>query len=127
MSESKDGASREMTARAWLENFWYHYKIHTVAAIFALIVLVVLCVQTCSRVSYDAHILYAGPHEIKHSSDGEYLNAVSSFKRVAEDFDGDGATNVNLLNLFVINDEEADALLAENPGKEINATLVMLP
>lgn len=107
-----------------LENFWYHYKIHIFVALFVVIILTVVCFQTCSKVSYDAHILYAGPHEIKHNAAGPYQTAVSSFKRVCDDFDGDSATNIALLDLFVINNEEADKLLSENEGMEINATLV---
>ena len=90
-----------------LENFWYHYKIHTIAVLFAVVVLTILLVQTCSRVSYDAHILYAGGYEIKHTASG-----------------GDGAVNVSLLNLFVVNDSEADELIKDDPSLEINASLV---
>ena len=29
-------------ARAWLENFWYHYKIHTLVAVFVVAALAVI-------------------------------------------------------------------------------------
>ncbi len=111
-----------------LENFWYHYKIHTLAALFALVVLVVLLVQTCSRVEYDAYILYAGEHEIKHTASGgdlaPYIKMTSALKAVCEDINDDGAVNVSLLNLFVVNDAEADELIKDNPSFEINSALV---
>lgn len=111
-----------------LENFWYHYKIHTIAAVILLITLTVLLIQTCNRVSYDAHILYAGGYEIKHTASGgdlaPYVKITSALKSVCEDADGDGAVNVSLLNLFVVNSEEADELIKDNPSLEINATLV---
>lgn len=111
-----------------LENFWYHYKIHTITAVIVLITLTVLLIQTCSRVSYDAHILYAGGYEIKHTASGgdlaPYVKMTSALKSVCEDTDGDGAVNISLLNLFVVNDSEAEELLLENPGQEINSALV---
>ena len=111
-----------------LENFWYHYKIHTLAALFAVVVLTILLVQTCSRVSYDAYILYAGGYEIKHTASGgdlaPYVKMTSALKAVCDDVNDDGAVNVSLLNLFVVNDEEADELIKDNPSLEINSALV---
>ena len=111
-----------------LENFWYHYKIHTIAALFAVVVLTILLVQTCSRVSYDAHILYAGGYEIKHTASGgdlaPYVKMTSALKSVCDDINDDGAVNVSLLNLFVVNDAEAQEMIKDNPSLEINSTLV---
>ena len=111
-----------------LENFWYHYKIHTLAALFAVLVIAVLLVQTCSRVSYDAYILYAGEHEIKHTASGgdvaPYIKMTSALKAVCDDVNDDGAVNISLLNLFVVNDDEANELIKDNPSLEINASLV---
>ena len=77
-----------------LENFWYHYKIHTIAVLFVIFTLTILLSQCFGKVEYDAHILYAGPYEIKHSSTGgnvaPYVTATSSLKRVCRDTDGDG-------------------------------------
>lgn len=111
-----------------LENFWYHYKIHTIAILFAVFALLVLLAQCAGKTDYDAHLLYAGTYEIKHTASGgnvaPYVTATSSLKRVCPDTDGDGVVNVSLLNLFVVNNEEAEALLAGNPELEINGALV---
>ena len=111
-----------------LENFWYHYKWHTIVALVILIMATVLILQTCSRVSYDAYILYAGPYEIKKTSQNgdiaPYSEALSSLKRVCEDYDNDGNVNVTLQNLFVLNNEEAEELYDLNPGYSVNTTLV---
>lgn len=111
-----------------LENFWYHYKWHTIAAALVIAILVVLTLQTCSRVSYDGHILYAGPYEIKQTSkNGDiapYAEAISSLKKLCFDYNNDGNVNVSLQNLFVLNDEEAEEMYEINPGQSINTTLV---
>ena len=111
-----------------LDNFWYHYKWHTIAAIFVLILGVILCLQTCGKAEYDAQILYAGPHEIKRTSESgditPYENTISSLKKVTPDFDGDGVKNIALRNLFIINDEEAEELTGGKEGLEVNASLV---
>jgi hypothetical protein len=111
-----------------LDNFWYHYKWHTAVAIFVIIVAIILTVQTCSRVEADAYILYAGPHTISrvaaNGNISEYENAVSSFKKISTDYNDDGINTVSLVDLFVVNSEESEKILADNPGKEINAALV---
>ena len=111
----------------WLENFWYHYKWHTVVAIFLVVAVTVTSLQMCQKTSYDAYVLYAGNHEISRtSSDGDvpYNTMISSLKRVCEDFDGDESVNISLLNLFVLNNEEIDDLLEGTTGKEINQALI---
>ncbi len=109
-----------------LENFWYHYKCHTIAALFAVIVLTVVTLQMCTKTEYDVHITYAGNYEIKKTGAGvsPYGEAVKSLAKVTEDFDGDGQINVDFTNLFVVNEEERDALLGGNSKLEINETLV---
>ena len=111
-----------------LENFWYHYKWHSIVALFLVIAITVMSLQMCKKTEYDAHVLYAGTHEISHSSaDGEtpYYTATGSLKRAVEDFNGDGSVNVSLLNLFVLNDAEIEAALAGTEGKEINEALIL--
>ena len=111
-----------------LENFWYHYKWHSIVAIFLVIAITVLSVQMCQKTEYDAYVLYAGTHEISHKSpDGEppYYVATGSLKRVVEDFDDNGTVNVSLLNLFVLNDAEIEEALSGTDGKEINESLIL--
>ena len=111
-----------------LDNFWYHYKWHTIVTIFVLIVGIILTVQTCSRVETDIYVLYAGPHTVSRVSEAgnlsEYENAVTSFKKLGADYTDDGIVTTSFVDLFVVNSEEADKILADNPGKEINAALV---
>ena len=55
-----------------LDNFWYHYKWHSIAALFAVLVIIIIAVQISSKPSYDIHIMYAGTHSFdRTSSDGD--------------------------------------------------------
>ena len=111
-----------------LDNFWYHYKWHTIASLIGIFILTVLILQTCSRKPIDAYILYAGPYEIRHTASGgdlsPYIATTSALKRVSEDFDDNGTVNVSLLNLFVINSKEASELVTPESGLEVNYALV---
>ena len=109
------------------ENFWYHYKWHTIFTAIALVIVMICTMQMCNKESYDLYIMYAGSHEIKKTaSDGDipaYSSTVSSFKRITEDFDGDGAVNVSLKDLFVLTADEIKEVEA-NKELEVNYTLI---
>ena len=100
-SQSGGGVSGGFSAR--FENFWYHYKWHTIAAIFALIVIIVCTVQCATNTKYDIQVLYAGDHVFgRTSSDGsypEYITMVSTLEDFAKDYDGNGETNVTFLDI----------------------------
>lgn len=111
-----------------IENFWYHYKWHSIVTVFVLIVMTVFTVQMCQRESYDVHVLYAGSHPIAHtSSDGDlppYRNMITTLKKYAGDYNGDGEISVNLLDLFVMTSKEIDAMKDKDPDAEVNYTLI---
>lgn len=111
-----------------LENFWYYHKWHTIISVFLIIAIVVMSLQFCQKTSFDAHIIYAGNYEIKRvADDGDtspYVNIMSELKLVVPDLDGDGEVNIDLRNLFVVNDEEAGELIAGKDGYEVNSALV---
>ena len=130
--DSASGIASEEVAlkpkwKSWLENFWYHYKWHTIVSVFLLTVVTVITVQMCTRTTYDAYIVYAGNYEIKKSTPGAsspYSEALKSLGRVTEDFNGDGEKNVSFSNLFVVNEAEKDKLLEGTNNLEVNETLV---
>ena len=100
-----------------LDNFWYHYKWHTLVALFLIFVFCVCAFQMCSKESYDTYIMYAGHKSISRTSeDGdipEYNTFVSSFKRVCEDFDGNGEISLSFSNLYVMSEEVKQKIEAE--------------
>ena len=77
-----------------LENFWYHYKWHSIAVLSVILIRVIVAFQMCGRTSFDAHVLYAGYHEVKKTSlDGDtapYKKMLDELESLASDVDGDG-------------------------------------
>ena len=126
MSKNIDGVGEVQTpttAKEKAQNFWYHYKWHSIVAIFLVVTLVICSLQLCGRGKYDAHILYAGSRNIgRTAADGDVAEIVtvrSSLKKVTDDFDENGEISVNFTNLYYMTAEEAanagdynDALLA---------------
>lgn len=111
---------------AKIENYWYHYKWHTIVAIFLVITVLVASLQMCTRTSYDVHIMYAGNHKLeKISSNGNsttpFTSTLASLGRVVSDHNGDGEVHVNLLDLFVMTADEVAEFNQTSDGKsEIN-------
>lgn len=105
----KEKVTREGGIRSRLENFFYHYKWHTVVALFVVAAIVICSVQMCSREKFDNYVLYAGGHGISRAGDGdvpEYNLCLSSFGRITEDLDGDGAKNPSFLDLYIPSPDE---------------------
>ena len=105
-----------------LANFWYHYKWHTIAAIFVIFVITVCAVQCAGGPRYDIQVLYAGNHAFGRTlEDGgysEYMTASSALADFAEDHDGNGEVSVSFLDLYLLTKEEI-AEIEKNP--ETNA------
>ena len=114
------------------ENFWYHYKWHSLIAFFLVLTFTVCTLQMCSRSDYDLHVLYAGQSDVRQTaSEGlsEHRVLLSTLKLVAEDYDEDGKQLLNLLTLFLPSEEEIEQinarLEAEDEGYEVQTQLVM--
>ena len=127
--EVNGGQSFFKSALKWLDNFWYHYKWHSIIALFLIFAVVICTFQMCTKTSYDIHILYAGGYEIKRtSSDGDVSpisETVSTLRNhAASDFDGDGKVNVSFRDLFVLTEEEIKGITAADKNKEINYYLI---
>ena len=77
------------------QNFWFHYKWHTVATIFTAIVLTILCVQCAGREKYDYDVVfftYEACLDAQMDGVKEYLEQYST------DIDGNSEVNVNVIN-----------------------------
>lgn len=95
-----------------LENFWYHYKWHSIIALFLVITITICSLQMCSKQSYDTYIMYAGEKEISRNSvNGNipaYNTTVSSLVKAADDYDQNGQVSVAFLTLFVPSAEDIE-------------------
>ncbi len=109
-----------------IENFFYHYKWHTVVALFLVIAIVICSFQMCKKTSYDMYVMYAGSTNVSMLSDGEetskYEKLLDATKRFVPDFDGDGEKHISLLNIYLLSDEEIRELEAQGPDKMPNYT-----
>ncbi len=127
MSRNIEGVGEVITPstlKEKLQNFWYHYKWHSVVAIIVIFALLVCSLQFCSREEYDAYILYAGSKNIgRTASDGdvaEIATVISSLKRISGDFDENGEVSINFTNYYylsaddMVDDDVNDALLASD-------------
>ena len=53
----------------WFDNFWYHYKVHTICVVFLLVVVLICVVQCASRPGIpDAYLCYAGRQDLYSTS-----------------------------------------------------------
>ena len=106
MDEQKKPA-REIAVKSgfggWLENFWYHYKWVVIGVSFALIVVLVCVLQTCSTEKNDTVIVYAGPTYLS-VGETEQLRQVMD-ELLPADFDGNGKKHVQM-SMYEIYSEE---------------------
>lgn len=106
-AENRIPAKEKSAAESAFENFWYHYKWHTIAAIVAAAFLIIAFSQMAGRKEYDAHVLYTGP---KYLDKEICLDIIASMTEAAEaaqplkdspvDYNGDGALTVDF-NKFI--------------------------
>ena len=93
-----------------LDNFWYHYKWHTLIAVFLIFTITICGVQMCQKDSYDMHILYAGGHSYSRSSENgdypEYTKAKNTLRSFVSDFDDNGKVEFSLRDLFIPDQED---------------------
>ena len=109
-----------------LDNFWYHYKWHTLIVLFLAVVLIVGVGQMCNKNKYDVFIMYAGIHDVERKSTtgvSEYETLVQGLKKISDDYDGDGEVNVSFLPLFLPSSAEIEELNKQD-GFEVNTAVV---
>ena len=64
-------------AKAWLENYWYHYKWMTIIIISSVIALSICLVQCAKKEKYDMYVLYAGNVYIGAEQSTQLADAVN--------------------------------------------------
>ena len=114
--------------RSRLENFWYHYKWHSIVAIILIFAITVCSLQMCEKESYDSYVMYAGGYDINRKSESgdvsEYVSITSSLKRVAKDYDGSGEVTILLKDIFMLSEEEIKDIENSDENLEINYSLL---
>lgn len=105
--------------KKWLDNYWYHYKWHTVITLFVVVFLAVCIGQMASKEKVDVYVMYAGPSAFGATGVSEVENA---FVQMTDDTNGDGKKVVEFIDLTVMTDEqiEEERKKAEAEGIKYN-------
>lgn len=98
--------------KAIVENFWYHYKFHTIVFVIVLVTLAVSITQCATKTDYDYKIVVA-TRSVTLST--FQLQAMTEeLNRYGEDLNGDGEVNLMLVDCTLDgNTSDYDALLAK--------------
>ena len=121
-----------------IENFWYHYKWHTLITLFIVLVVTVCTLQMCGKESYDVYIMYAGDREISQlsedGSDPPFVQMKETLLPYVSDRDENGEATLELNTLYILTPAEieaenerrrAEAQANGTQAEELNAAAIM--
>lgn len=97
---------------AWLDNFWYHYKWHTIVTVFIVVVLGVCVVQACTSQKNDVIFTYAGPKEFVTKPD-EKIALNSALSDVTRNVYGEDA-NAVLQSFLIYSGKQIEEIEKDN-------------
>lgn len=106
-----------------LDNFWYHYKWHTIFIAFFVVLFTICTVQCAMKDDPDAMILYSGPEVM--SAEGKTVLGSALATRLDGDPNGDGSKIVSLTDIVILSDEQIKE--KENEAKEEGSVLYYDP
>ncbi len=107
-----EGIQAQGKTAKWFDNFWYHYKWHTIIISFVVVVFLICTLQMCHKESEDALVVYAGPAYISVENASE-INSVLSLL-LPEDFDGDGKKTAVISSYLIYSEEQMKGNIDEN-------------
>lgn len=95
--------------KKWFENYWYYYKIHTIAGIFILILLVYSIVECANKVNPDATVSYIGALYFGEEFSADFEQKLSD---CIDDIDGDGIKKIIFNSLTLSDDVKSELDIA---------------
>ena len=114
-----EGTGAKMSFGERADNFWYHYKWHTIAVIVIIAIISVCTLQMCAKESFDNYLLYAGGYGISRNDkngEAEYPTFLKSMEKVSRDTDGNGELLTSFQDLYTPNPEEMTGSAGELGG-----------
>ena len=123
-----DEIKRPTTFLKWVENFWYHYKWHTIIGLFFAVLLTTMIVQLVQRESYDIRIVYSGDFVLSEGEDATLLSdfpaAMDKISKafeqfIKEDINGDGKKNAITHGEYLLSPEREAELRKEAQDKSV--------
>ena len=113
-NEKFDGVEMSSPILTRLENFWYHYKWQTIAAVTAFAILLICLVQCSMQTKYDIYVMYAGGETFSRKSEGgdipEYNKMIGALTKYAADYDENGEVALSFSDLFIPSPNEQEEL-----------------
>lgn len=90
--------------KKWLDNYWYHYKWHTIVVVFFVSVAIIGITQMASKESYDCNLLYAGPAILNKDQTEGIEDAFAAV--MPSDHNEDGKKSVFINRFTILSDEQ---------------------
>ena len=103
-------STKNLTFKQKTQNFWYHYKWHTLVALFVLFVGITIVVSQVSTPEPDVLLYYGGPAYFSENAVQSVEDAFSTVMN--EDKNGDGKKVTQLIVTTVLSkDQEAQKVM----------------
>ena len=94
-----------MSLKKKWENYWYHYKWHTIAAIFALVLLVTFVKDFVTKERFDGTVMVATSHFV---DDDRTEKLKETLEQYFTDIDGDGKVNLSIVPIYLEGGQEGE-------------------
>lgn len=98
----------------WLENYWYHYKLPTIAVLFALFVCIVCFAQCAGRETGDVTVTFGGSYDLVGEEKEAFLEVVNAL--APKDEKSGESLSVILTSYSIYTEEELRARFFDEDG-----------
>ena len=113
-----DGNDIDFTSESkflrWWDNYWYHYKWHTIIAAFVILLAVFVFGQMANDPQQDVIVTYCGPMSFLSEETESLREALGRI--MPEDFDGNGDKYTEIVRYAVYSEAELEADRLANDG-----------
>jgi hypothetical protein len=97
------GVQPKRFTKEWWPHYWMYYKWHTIASVFAAIIIVSSIVECATNEKYDINVTYTGSAYFPE----EHIDMLETeMEKYIEDIDGNGEKNVFMQSLVISNTKE---------------------
>ncbi len=100
----------------WFNNYWYYYKWGVIIVGAFAIILAICLFQCATQEKYDVKIMYTGPHIFEVNEKEALSNA---FEQIMDDYNGDGKTVADIMDITAFTDDQIRDAIGENPEEEM--------
>lgn len=105
-NENSSEKKEKRSFKSKIENFWYYYKWHTVAALVILLAVGVGLSQCIGREDIDIVVYYLSADPITYSEDK--INLKNAIEPYVRDYSGDGKVRIEIENYYIGEDYDPD-------------------